>query len=146
MAKKLGNDYRIWVESTTPGTYNEILGNQDLSVSRDGQTIDTSTKSDFPYGTAAPGLRSLSIQASFVPDLPDATGYTRFMTLANATVATPIPIQIRKGGAAGADPADTVFECDMYATQLNDGMGQNAPVTSSWTLVAAAAPTVDTLA
>lgn len=146
MAKKLGNDYRLWIESSTPGTFNEILGNQDLSINRDGGTIDTSTKSDFPYGTQAPGLRTTSIQASFVPDLPDATGYTRLESLANAAVATPFNVQIRKGGTAGADPADVVFEGSVYATQMNHGMGQNAPVTFSTTLVLAAAPTTDLLA
>jgi hypothetical protein len=145
MSKKLGNDYRIWVESAVAGTYNEIKGNQDLSISRDGGTIDTSTKSDFPYGTQAPGLRQTSITASFIPDLPDANGYTRFETLASAAVATPIGIQVRKGGASGATPGDVVFECDMYATQVNHGMGQNAPVTLSTTLVAAAAPSIDAL-
>lgn len=146
MAKKLGNDYRLWVESSTPGTYNEIKGNQDLSISRDGAQVDTSTKSDFPYGTSAPGLRNLSIGASFIPDLPDANGYTRLMTLINAATTTPIALQIRKGGAAGADPADVVLEGQFYGTQANDGLGQNAPVTSQFTFVAAAAPTVDVLA
>ena len=145
MAKKLGNDYRLWIESATAGTYNEVKGNQDLSVSREAATVDTSTKNDFPYGTQAPGLRSLSVSASFVPDLPDANGYTRMMTLANAGVATPMNIQIRKGGSAGAN-GDVVFQCAMYATNINDSMGQNSAVTTSMTFVAAAAPTTDTLA
>lgn len=143
--KKLGRDYRLWVESATPGTYNEIKGNQELSIQRDGGTIDTSTKSDFPYGSAAPGGRSVTVQAGFVPDLPDANGYTRFMTQANAAVSTPINLQIRKGGSSGGTP-DVVFECAMYASQINDDFGQGGPVSSSWTLVNAAPPTVDTLA
>jgi hypothetical protein len=145
MAKKLGNDYRMWIESTTPGTYNEILGNQSLSISRSGQTIDTSTKSDFPYGTAAAGLRSLSIAAGFIPDLPDADGYGRLMDLVRSTTLSTVAIQIRKGGSSGADPADVVFECDMYVTQDDNDHGQNSPVTASLTFVAAAAPTVDEL-
>jgi hypothetical protein len=100
VAKKLGNDYRLWIESATPGTYNEIKGGQELSVSRSAATIDTSTKDDFPYGTSAPGMRQLSVPFSIIPNLPDATGYTRFETVANAATATPTNFQIRKGGSA----------------------------------------------
>lgn len=145
MAKKLGNDYRIWIESSTPGTYGEIKGNQNLSISRSGQTIDTSTKSDFPYGTMAAGLRALSIQASFIPDLPDANGYGRLMAVVRASTLATIGIQIRKGGSSGADPGDVVFDCDMYATQDDNDLNQNAGVGAGVTFVAAAAPTVDTL-
>lgn len=143
--KKLGRDYRLWVETAVAGTYAEVKGNQELSIGRDGSTIDLGTKSDFPYSPQAAGGRSLSVSASFIPDLPDA-GYTRFMSLANGATTTPIPIQIRKGGATGADPGDVVLEVDTYATQLNDDFGQAGGVGSAWTLVAAAAPTVDLLA
>ena len=146
MAKKLGNDYRLWVESAVAGTYGEVKGNQNLSISRQGQTIDTSTKSDFPYGTMAAGLRNLSIQASFIPDLPDATGYERLMEVVRATTISTLGIQIRKGGSAGATPGDVVFECDMYVTQDDNDMGQNAAVGAGLTYVAAAAPTIDELA
>lgn len=145
MAKKLGNDYRLWVESATTGVYNEIKGNQDLAISRDGAQIDTSSKSDFPYGTSAPGLRNLSITASFIPDLPDANGHGRLMTLINAATTTPIGLQIRKGGAGGVSPGDVVLAGSFYGTQANDGLGQNAAVTSSFTFVSAAAPTTDAL-
>ena len=57
MAKKLGNDYRLWIESATPGTFNEIKGGTSLKINRQASTIDTSTKDDFPYGTQAPGLK-----------------------------------------------------------------------------------------
>lgn len=146
MAKKLGNDHRLWIESATPGTYFEIKGNQNLSVSRQGQTIDTSTKSDFPYGTMAAGNRNLTLPSTFIPDLPDATGYGRLMTLMRSSTLSTVGIQIRKGGAAGADPGDVVFECDMYVTQDDNDFGQNTAVSAAVTFVAAAAPTIDTLA
>jgi hypothetical protein len=146
MAKGLGNNYRLWIESATPGTFNEILGNQDLAVARNGQTIDTSGKSDFPYATNAPGLRSVNITASFVPNLPDANGYTRLETQANATAATPFNIQIRKGGSAGVAPADVVFECSVYCTDFGTDFAQNGALKATCTLVAAAAPTTDALA
>ncbi len=146
MAKRLGNDYRLWIESATPGTYSEIKGGQDLSVTRNGATIDTSTKDDFPYGTSAPGLRQLSIAASIIPNLPDANGYTRLETQSAAASSTPVNFQIRKGGSAGATPGDVVFTGAMYITDFNSSFGQNEAVKASFTLVAAAAPTTDVLA
>jgi hypothetical protein len=146
MAKKLGNDYRIWIESATPGTYNEIKGGQNLSVNRSGGTIDTSTKDDFPYGTQAPGLRQVAIPAAFIPNLPDANGYTRLATLANAATATPFNIQIRKGGSTGASPGDVVFECSVYVTDFNTSFDQNDAVKATCTFVSASAPTTDALA
>lgn len=146
MAKKLGNDYRLWVESATPGTYNEVKGGQDLSVNQSGGTIDTSTKDDFPWGTQAPGLRSVSISAAFIPNLPDANGFTRLETLANAASATPVNIQIRKGGSAGVSPGDVVFAGSVYVTDWNQTYGQNDAVKATCTLVAAAAPTTNALA
>jgi len=145
VAKKLGNDYRLWIESVTPGTFNEVKGGQDLSVTRNGATIDTSTKDDFPYGTSAPGLRQLSIAASVIPNLPDATGYTRLETQAQATSSTAINFQIRKGGSAGSG-TDVVLQGSFYITDFNTSYGQNDAVKATFTLVAAAAPTTDVLA
>jgi predicted secreted protein len=146
MAVKLGNDYRLWIESATPGAYNLIAGQQDLSINRQGQTIDISSKNDFPYAAQAAGARTLSISLSGVADLPDATGFTRLETEANTTIATPFNVQIRSNGSSGADPADTVFEGSVYATDFNTSMGRNDAVKYSVTLVAAAAPTTDVLA
>jgi hypothetical protein len=136
VAKKLGNDYRLWIESTTAGTFNEIKGGQDLSVDRSGSTIDISSKDDFPYAAQAAGMRSVTINASFIPNLPDTTGYGRLVTVANSTIATPFKLQIRKGGSSGAT-GDIVFECNVYCTSLNEGFGQNDAVKTSATFVAA---------
>ena len=146
MAKKLANDYRLWIESATPGTYNMIKGQQDLSVTRNGQQIDTTSKDDFPYGTSAPGTRQLSLSVSILPDLPDANGYTRLETQALAASPVPVNFQIRKNGASGADPADVVFKGSFYITDFNHDLGQNNAVKATCTLVASAAPTTDVLA
>jgi predicted secreted protein len=145
MAKKLGNDYRLWIESSTPGTYNEIMGQQDLSVERQGATIDLSSKDDFPYAAQGAGMRTVNIQCTMLPDLPDADGFTRLETQANTTVATPFNIQVRKGGSAGSG-ADVVYEGSVYATNFNTNFAQNGGVACSVTFVAAAAPTTDELA
>ena len=100
MGKKLGNDYRLWIESAVAGTYNEIKGQTSLKINRQAGSIDTSTKDDYPYGTQAPGLKTLTIDAEVYPNLPDANGYTRLETLSKGSA--PVKFQIRKGGSAGA--------------------------------------------
>jgi hypothetical protein len=143
MAKKLGNDYRLWIESATPGTYNEIKGQTTLRVNRTSDKIDTSTKDDFPYGTSAPGSKALTIDFELYPNLPDANGYTRMETLSQGS--DPVNFQIRKGGSSGAD-ADAVFEASMYIGGITTDMGRNDVVKASGQLSLAAAPVTDVLA
>jgi predicted secreted protein len=105
VAKKLGIDYRLWIESATPGTYNMIKGNTTLSYEASGETVDTSSKDDYPWRTRAAGMRDLTVNFEIVPDLPDANGYTRFETQANLTSADagqlPDPQERRFGRLSG---------------------------------------------
>jgi hypothetical protein len=48
VAKKLGNDYRLWIESATPGTYNMIKGQQDLSINRSPRRSTPRPRTTFP--------------------------------------------------------------------------------------------------
>lgn len=143
MAKLLGNNYRLWVESATAGTYNEIKGQTTMKVSRQAGQIDTSTKDDFPYGTQAPGLKTLSLDVELFPNLPDANGFTRFETLAQGSA--PVKFQIRKGGSSGG-PTDVVFEASMYIGNFDTDMSKNDVLKVTSQLTLAAAPTTDTLA
>lgn len=144
MAKKLGNDYLVWVESATAGTFNVVKGQQSVSISREAGSIDTTTKDDQGYGTSAPGLKSLSISLDTIPNLPDATGYTRLETLCNASPSAPFNIQIRKGGPAGG-PGDVVFAGLVYGNISSTEFGQNDAVKAKVAFTAAAAPTTDVL-
>jgi predicted secreted protein len=137
--KRLGNNLRLEIESATPGTYNEIAGQQNLSVNRQAQTIDTTTKDEFPYGSSAPGARSISLPATFIPSLPDANGYDRLVSLANDTD----PFKIRIVDTANAD--EVVFRCSVYVTDRGNSLDANAPGGASCTFVNASAPEVDTL-
>ena len=143
MAKKLGNDYRLWIESAVAGTFNEVKGGTSLKINRTSNLIDTSTKDDFPYGTQAPGLKSLTIDSEIYPNLPDASGYGRLETIASGS--EPVGIQIRKGGSEGVE-ADVVFEASMYVGNFNTDMRKNDVVKSDFQLSLAAAPTTDALA
>jgi hypothetical protein len=55
MGKKLANDYRLWIESATPGTYNEVKGQTAITISRQGGLFDISSKDDGAYATQGPG-------------------------------------------------------------------------------------------
>lgn len=143
MATKLGNDYRLWVESTTPGTYNLVLGQQSLSYGRTANTIDISTKDNTPYAASAPGLFDVSVTLDGIADLPDTTGFTRVETLFKAQTAT--KFQIRKGGAAGAD-ADKVLAATFYILDFSVDFAQNDAVKYKLALGLASAPTTDALA
>lgn len=140
MGKKLGNDYRLFIgDGATPTeAFTEIKGQQNLSITRNANTIDTSTKDNTPYGTKAPGLRDLSIAFELIPDLPDATGYTALETFMLASSPTPKNFQIKTGSTI-------VFEGSMYGTDFNSTLNMNDAVKATGTLVAAAAPTTDVL-
>lgn len=145
MAKRLGNDYLVWIESETAGTYNLVKGQQAVSISRDAGSIDTTTKDDAGYGTSAPGLKSLKLSLDTIPNLPDTTGFTRLESKCNATPQSPFNIQIRKGGPAGAMPADVVFAGSVYGNISSTEFGQNDAVKAKVEFSAAAAPTTDVL-
>lgn len=144
MAKKLGNDYLLWVESSTPGTFNLVKGQQTLSISRDAGSIDTTSKDESGYGTSAPGLKSLKLSLDIIPNLPDANGYTRLETLSNATPQAPFNVQVRKGGQTGA-AGDVVFAGSVYGNIASTEFGQNDAVKAKVEFTAAAAPTTDVL-
>jgi predicted secreted protein len=145
MAKALGNNYMVWIESSTPATYNLIKGQQGGKVTRNAATIDLSTKDNAGYGTNAPGLKDWSIDLTVLPDLPDATGYTRLESQCAATPQVPFNIQIRKGGAAGAT-GDVVFAGSVYGNLDSTDFAQNSGVPVAVKLLGNGAPTTDTFA
>jgi hypothetical protein len=144
MARKYGNDYHLWIDNGS-GTYNRVKGQTSSSVTRNGAVIDISAKEDFPYAAQGPGLRALSIAIEIIPDLPDANGYTRMETVANAVTPVPVNIQIRKNGVSGTG-TDVVFQGPIYITDFNTDYAQNGALKVNATLVASSAPTVDVLA
>jgi len=145
MSKGLGNNYLVWIESNTPGTYNVIKGQQGGKVNRNAADVDLSTKDDSGYGSSAPGLKAWSIDLDMIPNLPDANGYTRLETLSNANPLLPFNIQIRKNGTAGA-AGDVVFAGSVYGNLDTSDFAQNAGVGVKVTLKGNGAPTTDTLA
>lgn len=142
MPYKLGNDYKLFVESTTAGTFNLVKGQGNFSKSSKADTIDTTSKDDYPYKTKAPGSRDASYSLDIKPNLPDATGFTRLETLANASTPAPFRIQLRKAPFA---VGDVILDASVYCTDLSPEFPQDGVVMAKCEFVLAAPPTVDAL-
>lgn len=142
MALKIGNDYMVWVAAAggTP-TYGLLGGQQDGSLSVGIREIDGSHKTSGSTDLVLPGNKTYNLPLSFNAELPDATGYSVVETRLKGRL--PILVQIRKGGATGASPADVVFACEMYALNLDLSFPLNGIVSGSMTFKPAAAPTTD---
>ena len=141
MAKKLGNDYRLFVQSATAGTFNQPAGQGNLTRNGGKNFSSNATKDTQGYDTQQPGLRTLTLKQEMIPDLPDPTGYTRMETL-DKTDATEV-YQIRKKPFA---EDDVVFEALMYTGLDNTDFNQGESVKVGVTLTLAEPPTVDALA
>lgn len=142
MAKRLASDYRLFVQSATPATFNQPAGQGNLTINRGKAFSSSATKDTEGVDTQTPGLRTLTLTQAIIPDLPDANGYTRMETLDKSNVAE--VYQIRK--KPFATPGDIVFECLMYTALDNTGLEQGSSVSAGVTLQPAAQPTIDTLA
>lgn len=138
--KKLGSDYRLFLQTATAGTFVQPAGQGNLGVQRGKGFNSSATKDTEGVDTQTPGLRTVSLKQDITPDLPDANGYTRMETLDKSN-ATEI-YQIRKKPYA---TGDVVFECAMYTALDSTDFNQGESVKVSVTLQPAAQPTVDLL-
>ncbi len=140
MAKKLGNDYRLFVRAADGTTFSQPAGQGNLTRNGGKNFTSNATKDTEGYDTQQPGLRTLTLKQDMIPSLPDPTGYTRMETLdkANGTEM----YQIRKKPFA---TGDVVFEAIMYTGLDDTSFNQGASVTVGVTLTLAEAPTVDAL-
>jgi hypothetical protein len=140
MAKKLGNDYRLFVRGADE-TFSQPAGQGNLTKNGGKNFSSNATKDTEGYDTQQPGLKTLTLKQDMIPSLPDPTGYTRLETLdkSNATEM----FQIRKKPFA---TADVVFEAIMYVGLDDTSYNQGESVKVGVTLTLAEAPTVDALA
>ena len=140
MAKKLGNDYRLFVRAADGSTFSQPAGQGNLTRNGGKNFSSNATKDTEGYDTQQPGLRTLTLKQDMIPSLPDPTGYTRMETLdkSNATEM----YQIRKKPFA---TGDVVFEAIMYTGLDDTSYNQGESVKVGVTLTLAEAPTVDAL-
>jgi len=140
MAKKLGNNYRLFVQDVGGTTFSQPAGQGNLTKNGGKNFTSNATKDTEGYDTQQPGLRTLTLTQDMIPDLPDATGYTRMETL-DQSDATEV-YQIRKKPFGDTD---VVFEALMYTGLNNTDFNQGESVKVGVTLTLAAAPTVNAL-
>lgn len=141
MGKKLGSDYRLFVQTAVAGTFMQPAGQGNLTINRSKNFSSSATKDTEGVDTQTPGLRTLSINQAIVPNLPDPDGYTRMETLDKSNAVE--TYQVRK--KPFASPGDIVFECKMYTALDNTGFEQGTSVSAGVQLQPAENPTVDTL-
>lgn len=140
MPAQLGNDRRVFIESATPGTYNEIKGQRDVSQTADAAQIDIGDKNSSPYGRTAPGNFNYQITMSGIVDLPDANGLERLYSQFLARAA--FKIQIRETPFA---TGDVIFEGQVYCLNFNRSDPRNGERTYDVTFGLAAVPITDLL-
>lgn len=145
MAKGIGNDYFLWVESATPGTYYMPKGQQTFQRSGTSDKVDTTSKDSGGYKTGRFTFKDWNGKVDILPDLPDANGYTRLETLVLASPQVPFNIQLRKGGVAGAS-GDVVFQASVTGSMTQQDASQNAPLKVSFEFMLNGAPTTDAMA
>lgn len=142
MAKKLGNDYRLFVgDGAGSETFTQIAGQRSLKYDRKATTIDISDKTSAPYGLKAPGNFNVQIDCEGVVDLPDTNGLSRSETLFKARTAG--NYQIRKSPFSSGD---IVFAASCYTLDCSPDYPKDAESTYTIQLGLAAVPTTDTLA
>lgn len=136
MAKRKGNNCKLKVESSTPGTFNAIVGQQTLSWEHSLSSQDTTTKDDNSWGSSISALQSITFNLGLIPDLPDANGYDRLRTLILAR--DPFNVQV-------VDGATVIFEGAVTPTGRSGNLDVNDVGKASCTLITSGAPVTNEL-
>ena len=140
MAVKLGNDKKLFIQSATPGSYNELKGQGSLTRSQKAASIDISDKNSAPFSLTAPGNFDISIDQAGVVDLPDVNGIERAYTQWKAR--TTELFEIRK---APYGNGDAIWRASCYITGFDLDEPKDGASPYKISLGLAAAPTLDTL-
>lgn len=140
MAKKLGNDYRLFVgDGEAVEDFIEVGGQRDLTIDRNSQEIDIGDKNSAPYNLTKPGNFTLRITCGGVLDLPD-DGYARLDELFKGQ--EPGNFQVR---TKPYESEDVVFEGEMNVLSLSASFPRNAEGTWNLALGANKVPDKDEL-
>jgi hypothetical protein len=140
MPKLSANNYRVYIESATPGAFNEVAGQISVTVDR-GEVNFSNIDKASTVETTARAMRNYAVSMEYRPDLPDTNGHTRLETLFANGAAN--GVQVRKSPFAGGD---VVFACSMRVGAMNFGSPLNDVNTINATFASLAAPSTDLLA
>lgn len=138
MPKLSANDYRIRVDSATPGTFAEVAGQISASIDR-GEVNFSNIDKASTVETTLRAMRNFAVSMEYRPDLPDVNGHDRLQTIYASGAST--VIQLVKVGTP-----TVVFSCPMRVSAMNFGGPLNDVATINVTFTPTGAPTVDTLA
>lgn len=139
MPKLSSNDYRLFIESSTPGTFNALLGQTSVSVDRGEVSFSTIDKASAVEVTAR-AMRNYAVSCEYRPDLPDATGHSRLETFYASGNA--LNIQVRK---APFGAGDSVYSASVRVASMALSSPLNDVNTTTVTLTTLAAPSIDAL-
>lgn len=137
MPKLSANDYRVRVDSATPGTFAEVAGQISVTVDRGEVSFSTIDKASTVEVTGR-AMRTYGLSLEYRPDLPDASGHARLETIFVSGAST--VIQVVKIGTP-----TVVFACAMRVSAMNTGKPINDVNSINVTFVPTAAPTTDAL-
>lgn len=137
MPKLSANDYRVRVDSATPGTFAEVLGQISCTIDRGEISFNTSDKAS-TVDTTGRALRTYGLSLEYKPDLPDTTGHGRLETIFASGAAT--VIQVVKVGTP-----TVVFACSMRVASMGQTAAQNDTKAITVTFAPLAAPSTDAL-
>ena len=140
MPKLSANNYRVWIESSTGGTFNEVAGQISASIDR-GEVNFSNIDKASTVETTARAIRNYTVSMEYRPDLPDTNGHTRLETIFASGAAN--GVQLRKAPFSGSD---VVFACSMRVSAMNFGSPLNDVSTINATFASLAAPSTDLLA
>lgn len=139
MPKLNANDYRLFIESATPGTFNAPAGQISVTTDRGEVSFSTIDKAS-AVETTGRAMRTYNLSLEYRPDLPDTNGHTRLETFYGTGNA--LNVQIRKSPFG---TSDSVYTASVRVSAMNTGSPLNDVNTTTATLTALAAPSVDAL-
>lgn len=139
MPKLSANNYRLFIDSASPGTFNQLAGQISHTIDRGEVSFSTIDKAS-TVETTERAMRNYQLSTEYKPDLPDANGHGRLETIYASGAST--VIQIRK---APFGTGDVMFACAMRVSAMNGSSPMNDTHTTSVTFTPTAAPTTDAL-
>jgi hypothetical protein len=139
MPKLNANDYRLFIESATPSTFNAVAGQISVSIDRGEVSFSTIDKAS-AVETTGRAMRNYAVSCEYRPDLPDTNGHTRLETFFGTGNA--LNIQVRKSPFG---TGDSVYTASVRVSAMNTGAPLNDVSNITATLTALAAPSVDAL-
>lgn len=137
MPKLSANDYRLRVDSSSPGSFAEVAGQISVTIDR-GEVNFSNIDKGSTVETTLRAMRNYALSLEYRPDLPDANGHGRLQTIYDSGAST--VIQVVKVGTP-----TVVFSCPMRVTAFNFGGPLNDVATINVTFTPTGAPTVDAL-